>query len=63
MQRCSRVVKDGVDEDDEVGEFEGVSVAAVNVVDANLDDVLEVLQRECMSGLDWTNERMRTSSI
>ena len=43
MQRGGGVVKDGVDEDDEVGEFERVGVAAVDVVDGDLDDTLEVL--------------------
>ena len=44
MERCGWVVKDDVNED-EVGEFEGIGVAAIDVVDDNLDDSLEVLTR------------------
>lgn len=45
MERRGRVVEDGVDEHDEVGEFEGVGVTVVDVVDGDLDDILEVLTR------------------
>lgn len=45
MERRGGVIKDCIDEDEEVGEFEGIGVAAVDVVDGNLDDTLEVLTR------------------
>ena len=45
MERCGWVVEDDVDEDEEVCEFEGIGVAAIDVVDDNLDDSLEVLTR------------------
>ena len=45
VERRGWVVKDGVDEDEEVCEFEGIGVAAVDVVNGNLDDSLEVLTR------------------
>ena len=45
MERRGWVVKDGVDKDEEVCELEGIGVAAVNVVNGNLYDSLEVLTR------------------
>lgn len=45
VQSGGGVVKHRVDENDEVGEFKGVGVAIVDVVDSDLDDILEVLTR------------------
>ena len=45
MECCGWVVKDNINEDEEVGEFEGRGVAAIDVVDDNLDDSLGVLTR------------------
>lgn len=59
VQRRSRVVKDGVDEDDEVGEFEGIGVTAVDVVDGDFDDILEVLQERTVYQCIGLDERDR----
>lgn len=54
MECGSRVVEDGVDEDFEVGEFEGVPLSGLEDTDSSVDDRLEKLLEKELKGIKIT---------